>query len=344
MTGLLDEIIDSAVEAYNRSKSRIEKLSPERRAVATLQLIEGVLQRHQFVYPAVGYVSSMRDGLEAVNVDEETLEKLATEHENRQRKAMIRKSPAAAFHIADCDVLALLYVAIGEELGLPIAMVDLPAPRGGSVSHNYVAWQLSEGRRVNWEAMSGTSRDSDVRDALFFDGAPKTLQQAVASRAFAVPMSRDEMMSYWHCLSGFRLLRKGAHNDALAAFRAAIKCNPASPRAYNEVAWLLATCPDPAVRNPNEAVAIGEKLIDLWPSANYLDTVAAAYAAAGRWDEAIKVQQRAIDVVEADAFNAEAFKKRLEMFKNKKTYLGPRREEQEAEGFREMLQNSRWRS
>jgi hypothetical protein len=56
----------------------------------------------------------------------------------------------------------------------------------------------------------------------------------------------------------------------------------------NNLAWLLATHRDPAVRAPDEAVVHGERaaaLKDEDPAVR--DTLAAAYAAAGRFDEAV---------------------------------------------------------
>lgn len=69
----------------------------------------------------------------------------------------------------------------------------------------------------------------------------------------------------------------------------------ATPAALNNYAWLLATSPDAEVRDGARAVevaqqAIGEKGRD--PA--YLDTLAASLAEAGRFDEAIAVQEEAL--------------------------------------------------
>lgn len=201
MKALLDEVISAAVSAYNHSQPQFSKLPTREHAIRTLELIESVLQGFHFVYPAVGYVGTLRDGLEPVNVDTQHFEQISNVYENQKRRNMILNSPSAVFHIADCDIFSILYVAIGEALKLPITMVDLPSPPGG-VGHNYVTWTLSDGTRVNWEAMSGTERLSSERDQWFFSGSPRTMDQAISTRAFAVPMSHDETLAYWHLIVG----------------------------------------------------------------------------------------------------------------------------------------------
>jgi tetratricopeptide (TPR) repeat protein len=336
----LNEVVGSAISAYNEASPQLTRLPERERAQKTFELIEAVLQRHHFVYPSVGYVAFFRDGLAPVNVNAEALARLAEEPENFERTDMIMHSPGAAFHIADCDVFSTLFMAIGEALALPIAMVDLPEPPGG-VGHNYVTWTLHDGSHLNWEAMSGRERQP-YRDNHFFEGAPRSLSDAVAARAFGVPLTRDETVAYWYLIAGSKWTYLGAYATALACYRSAINKNPKSPKGYNEAAWLLATCPDPTIREPREAVAFAEKLQQLWPSANYLDTAAAAYAASGRWEEAIETQQRAVKLAERYDPKASGFKRRLSLYENHVPYIAPRREEQEAENWREVLANSRW--
>jgi tetratricopeptide (TPR) repeat protein len=85
------------------------------------------------------------------------------------------------------------------------------------------------------------------------------------------------------------LLARPGH-DALAAvhLRRAVLDGPDAPDAWNALAWLLATSPDPAVRDGAEARRAADRAVGLTGGrdANALDTRAAALAAAGRFAEA----------------------------------------------------------
>jgi hypothetical protein len=63
----------------------------------------------------------------------------------------------------------------------------------------------------------------------------------------------------------------------------------------NDLAWFLATSSDPGIRQPEEAVRLAESLVHEVenPDPNWLDTLAAAYSAAGRFEEATQVAAQA---------------------------------------------------
>lgn len=87
---------------------------------------------------------------------------------------------------------------------------------------------------------------------------------------------------------GLKLLERAANLD--------------EPNAMNALAWTRATCTDAKVRNAGEAVRWAEKAAQQMPNdAAVVDTLAAAYAEAGRWDEALATQKKAISLLPADA-------------------------------------------
>jgi tetratricopeptide (TPR) repeat protein len=85
-------------------------------------------------------------------------------------------------------------------------------------------------------------------------------------------------------------------DEALVQFKKAIAYAPESLESLNNVAWILATHHEEAVRSPGEAIEFAERATRLAGNDNplVLDTLAAAYASGGRFEEAISVQQRVI--------------------------------------------------
>jgi tetratricopeptide (TPR) repeat protein len=110
-----------------------------------------------------------------------------------------------------------------------------------------------------------------------------------------------------HCTLGLILARTGDFASATNQFAYALLLKPAWPPALNGLAWLLATCPDEKVRNGAEAVQRAEQACAVTGRGDptMLNTLAAAYAEAGKFPEAINVAQEAIAVARA-AGNAAA--------------------------------------
>jgi len=89
--------------------------------------------------------------------------------------------------------------------------------------------------------------------------------------------------------------------EAAKYYRVALLAQPDWPEALNNFSWLLATSVDPAVRNGAEAVRLAERACTL---TNYKEpllvgTLAAAYAEAGRFDDAIQTAELAIQTAQA---------------------------------------------
>ena len=88
----------------------------------------------------------------------------------------------------------------------------------------------------------------------------------------------------------------------------------------NNLAWLLATQPSAELRDGLRAATLAERACQLTGSTNLwlLSTLAAAYAEAGRFPEAIRTQQKVCDLAAAQgqAAQAERFQSRLELYRS----------------------------
>lgn len=85
-----------------------------------------------------------------------------------------------------------------------------------------------------------------------------------------------------------------AHED----YAACVARMPTHAEAYNNLAALLAECPDAALRDPPRAIECATIACQLrhWKHAQFLDTLAAAHAAGGDLDEAARRQAQAVAV------------------------------------------------
>lgn len=115
------------------------------------------------------------------------------------------------------------------------------------------------------------------------------------------------------------------YREAIADYEKAVELDPTQLEAYNGLAWLLATTPVDGVRNGDKAVEYGQKALSLADknrSFFYMDTLAAAYAEAGRFEDAIAMQSKAISLLpkDFDAKESAEIKARLELYKEHKPY------------------------
>ena len=120
--------------------------------------------------------------------------------------------------------------------------------------------------------------------------------QAVAhfEKALSIRPNSPEV----HNNLGLVLLSQNKEDQAILHFQEAIRLNPNYPEALDGLARLLATARNQKIRDGATAVQMAERANQLtgYGQPEMLDTLAAAYAEAGRFPEAIQASQKALDL------------------------------------------------
>ncbi|RIK77447.1 MAG: hypothetical protein DCC67_12630 [Planctomycetota bacterium] len=144
------------------------------------------------------------------------------------------------------------------------------------------------------------------------------LEQALASFARAIKLQDGSAEII--CSRADLLVDLGQYGDALHDYARAIDIDSKFEHAYRNGAWLLATCPDDDVRDAEAALKGAQAALDCGYGDRHaaLDTMAAALANAGRFDEAVSTIQQAIEVAPEDA--RPAYQARLELYQAGRPY------------------------
>ena len=127
-----------------------------------------------------------------------------------------------------------------------------------------------------------------------------------------------------HTNLGSALMSQGKFDEAITHYQEAIRIDPDDPKPTNNLAWARATLPDPRLRDGEEAVNLAESACELAQHKDHdlLDTLAAAYAEAGRFPEAIATLEEAISLARSagQLDSLREFEARLRGYKEGRPY------------------------
>jgi hypothetical protein len=170
-------------------------------------------------------------------------------------------------------------------------------------------------------------QSDSVRRALSFfrahvaalDEQQKKLVAAANNGTPVTPDRRPPLKRRWEPRD---LLSMQRYDQALAGFNELIRKYPAYAEAHRSRAYILATCPDPKLRNGKEALRSAKRACELttWREMLAVSTLAAAYAEAGDFANAVLWQQKAQDLAARGEFPGSFEADRMTLYKASKPY------------------------
>ena len=118
-----------------------------------------------------------------------------------------------------------------------------------------------------------------------------------AVQHFTVAVDLNPQSASIVCSRGDLQADMGRYGEALADYARTIELDPEFAHAYRNGAWLLATCPDERFRDPVNAVMGAKQALEYGYGERHvaLDTLAAALASNGQFEEALATLNQAID-------------------------------------------------
>jgi tetratricopeptide (TPR) repeat protein len=146
----------------------------------------------------------------------------------------------------------------------------------------------------------------------------KDYDKAIVDLTTAIDVSGEHHLCYLNRACVFKT--KGDRDAAKRDLDRMAERVPNKAPALNNLAWILGTHRDKWVRDGAYAVKIARRACELteWKDPTLLDTLAAAYAESGLFDEAVEYQDKALSL--ADEKAAEAYRRRLKLYRSGKPY------------------------
>ncbi len=186
--------------------------------------------------------------------------------------------------------------------------------------------RLDEAIEAYRQAIQLNPNYSDALDNLGNALAAKgRLDETIENYRQAIQSNPNRPETFFHL--GMTLGQLGRAREAVAQYREALKLNPNLTGALNNLAWVLATSPDDELRNGTEAVRLAEQACELthYREPLFIGTLAAAYAEAGRFPEAVTTAEKAEQLATSAGLTAVAAKNHelLELYQAGKPHHEP---------------------
>jgi Tfp pilus assembly protein PilF len=229
--------------------------------------------------------------------------------------------------IAHCNLGAVLFAQGKISDAIEQEQISLKINPDDPEAENNLGWFL--GQQGNWDEAIPHFRaaaDSRIqRDKFYLNLGLAYLHTGKPDAA--VPQIRRFLsfhpdLPFAHACLADALIQGHHFEEAIRQLRIVLQFTPNNFRALQELSWLLATAPEPTLRNAGEAVRLATTATELAPSdATVWDAQAAAFAEDGQFNNAIAAANRALKLVpENDKSRSAEIQERLALYRSGKSW------------------------
>jgi spermidine synthase len=201
-----------------------------------------------------------------------------------------------AMHVSNRSLnLEPVIVNLARQFNYEVAVIDYNAPPARPWILNSVWMLLSHSREIiDSSAIRVAARPpqtNSVNIPLWTDDFTSLFQ---ILKSGGGPQNDSEFTETQTGIAS-RFCQRGDFAGAIAGYRRALQTLPRSPVLLNNLAFLLAICPDAKLRNPTEATRLAEASCQLthYYDSLFVSTLAAVYSEAGRFPEAVATAEKA---------------------------------------------------
>ncbi len=149
------------------------------------------------------------------------------------------------------------------------------------------------------------------------------LNDALVYYEQALKLKPNSALAHYHLAQV--LAQTGNSSEAILHFEDAIRLKPNWIEPMNELAWILATNDKAAIRDPDKSVKLARRVCELTDDKRpeFLDTLAAAYAAVGDFKKAIEITEKAIVLCQTSERQSlkKEIQNRMALYKAGKPYI-----------------------
>ncbi len=302
------ELPDEKLDVIEAAAVLAKEVRPEADAAVALRMAHELAEQIRQETEGCGHLD---DAIECL------LEKIPPAKPGRNRLDEFDPELLARGKAGSCLGTSLLALGIARRLDLPVRGVAVPG-------HFFLRCYYPDGRRRNLDLTRPNESLSDafyvrwrgiseraILSGMYLRGLTdrEVIGHLLASRAgYLAQEGRIEMALRDADIAlrllpgnpqaltnrGFALDRLGREAEAAESYRLAIRSDPASSRAMNNLAHILCRSPASPLYNPGEARDLALAAARLDPTdADYRATAAEAFAAMRRWREAVRFMAEA---------------------------------------------------